>query len=151
MTENLTRSDHSKWKKMGEQWMTNMLVCQASSHTNLGQQDQDAPGLGNSNLGFSIASTHLFRTGASDAESCEDGIPDGHLQELSRAGEIPKAPGNSTQLIQKDETKKIKNILETVASHAGKQYRNGLWAYVAPVFANGERHLESHPSMTRAS
>ena len=44
----------------------------------------------------------------------------------------------------------IKNILETVASHAGKKYRNGLWAYVAPVFSNGE-HLESHPSMTRAS
>jgi hypothetical protein len=31
MSENLTRSDHSKWKKMGEQWMTNMLVCQAGS------------------------------------------------------------------------------------------------------------------------
>ena len=105
MSENLTRSDHSKWKKMGEQWMTNMLVCQAgSSQIWEANRTRMGPGLGNSNLGFSIASTHLFRTGASDAESCEDGIPDGHLQELSRAGEITK----STWEIQVSSLKRMK-------------------------------------------
>mmetsp|Transcript_13989 Transcript_13989/g.30954 ORF Transcript_13989/g.30954 Transcript_13989/m.30954 type:complete len:378 (+) Transcript_13989:416-1549(+) len=53
---------------------------QAAAQLQLGAPRQVV--LGNSNLGFSIASTHLFRTGASDAESCEDGILDEAARQL---------------------------------------------------------------------
>ena len=46
--------------------------------------------------------------------------------------------------IEQDETKSIKNIVETVSSHAWKKMELP-WAYLATVLTNGERYLESHP------